>query len=204
MTVQPQTSQVTDAEAIVANAAQAFLAPKAARPDGPTTTTALLNLERSAKQQRLNIPAASLLGTWRLCFSAGKQAKFKSGEPVGSGFYIPKLAIARLTFARSDESNDSVTIANELKVGPLKIRFSGPTRYPGKKNLLVFDFTHLQIQCFGITVYNGQVGAKKRVNQAFADRPIGKLPFFAFFIATNDYIAARGRGGGLAMWIHEE
>ncbi|NEQ46439.1 MAG: hypothetical protein F6K00_24005 [Leptolyngbya sp. SIOISBB] len=187
---------------MVANAARAFLTSKAARPDGQTTTTALLNLERRAKQQRLSIPAASLLGTWRLCFSAGKQAKFQSGEPVGSGFYIPKLAIARITFARNDESSEhSLTVKNELQIGPLTVHFTGPVRYPGKQNLLVFDFTHLQIRCFGIKVYSGKVG--KRDTQAFVDTAISKLPFFAFFVATDDYIAARGRGGGLAIWINE-
>jgi len=37
----------------------------------------------------------------------------------------------------------------------------------------------------------------------FYDQPIAKLPFFAFFLVTEDFIAARGRGGGLALWVKE-
>ncbi len=200
MTVQSQPSQVADAESIVADAAHAFLTSNATRPDGSTLTAALLTLEKNAKQQRLSLPAVSLIGSWRLCFSAGKKAKFQSGEPVGSGFYVPKLAIARITFTQSNECENALAIANQLVVGPLAVRFTGPARYLHHKNLLAFDFTHLQIQCFDLTIYSGSVGNKKRASQSFEDTPIGKLPFFAFFAATNDYIAARGRGGGLAIW----
>ena len=201
MTVQPQTSQVADSEAIVANATRAFLTPNAARPDGPTITAALLNLERCAKQERLSLPAVSLLGTWRLCFSAGKKAKLRSGQPIGSGFYVPKLAIAQIAFATDDTGENQLKVTNKLSIGPLTIRFTGPARYLGKKNLLAFDFTHLQVSCFGLTVYQGKVQNKKRADQPFEATAIAQLPFFAFFSATDDYIAARGRGGGLAIWV---
>jgi len=169
-------------QSIVRNAVQGFREAGQQRPDGKTLTAALLELERATKRTKQAMPVESLLGTWRLCFSAGKKAKFQSGEPVGSGFYVP----------------------NELNMGPLSIRFTGPARYPGKKNLLVFDFTQLQVRCFGLTVYRGEVGSQKRGDQSFADTAIAKLPFFAFFAATDDYIAARGRGGGLAIWINEK
>ncbi|MEY3298237.1 MAG: hypothetical protein RLZZ597_1497, partial [Cyanobacteriota bacterium] len=42
----------------------------------------------------------------------------------------------------------------------------------------------------------GRVGADH-----FPSTPIAKLPFFAFFAATDQYLAARGRGGGLALWV---
>lgn len=155
------------------------------------------------KQTRQSIPLESLLGTWRLGFSAGKKAKFQSGQPVGSGFYIPQLAIARITFAASDTGEHQLKVMNELNIGPLTIRFTGPARYPGKKNLLAFDFTHLQVSCFGLTVYQGKVQNKQRADKPFEAIAIAQLPFFAFFAATDDYIAARGRGGGLAIWVKE-
>jgi hypothetical protein len=196
------TSLDQDPAHLLTTAAQGFLMPqKQSRPDGKTLTAALLATEKAAKLTRRSLPLGSLLGTWRLCFSAGKKAKFQSGEPQGNGFYVPKLAIARITFARSEASEDSLVIKNELQIGPLTVRFTGPARYPGKKNLLAFDFTHLELQCFGLTIYSGKVG--KRDEPSFAATPIAKLPFFAFFAATDEYIAARGRGGGLAIWIRE-
>ena len=191
-------------QTVVSDAVRGFRKSGQRRPDGKTVTAALLELERAAKHAKHPMPFESLLGTWRLCFSAGKKAKFQSGEPTGSGFYVPKLAIARISFCRTDERESSLAIANELNVGPLAIRFTGPARYPGKKNLLAFDFTQLRVRCFGLTVYNGPVGSKKRAGQSFEDTAIAQLPFFAFFAATEDYIAARGRGGGLAIWIQEK
>ncbi|MDB9529183.1 hypothetical protein PN498_24540 [Oscillatoria sp. CS-180] len=189
--------------AILDKAVQGFTRSGVQRPNGRTLTAALLEQERSTKQAKQAISLESLLGTWRLCFSAGKQAKFQSGEPIGSGFYVPKLAIARISFS-SDDSNDApLTIANQLNVGPLHIRFTGPARYLGKKNLLMFDFTHLRVTCFGLTAYQGTVNRQKRADKPFEETTIAQLPFFAFFAVANDYIAARGRGGGLALWVKE-
>jgi hypothetical protein len=36
--------------------------------------------------------------------------------------------------------------------------------------------------------------------QQFYQDSIKKQAFFAFFVITPDLIAARGRGGGLALW----
>lgn len=187
----------------LANATDAFRQSQRSRPDGKQVTAALLTLEKQAKQSKQSIPLESLLGTWQLCFSAGKKAKFQSGEPVGGGFYMPKLAIARIAFIYDTVPDHELRIANELHAGPLTIRFTGPARYPDQKNLLTFDFTHLQVSCFGLTLYQGAVG-NKRTDSSFQETAIAKLPFFAFFAATEDYIAARGRGGGLAIWIKPE
>ncbi|MEM1280877.1 MAG: hypothetical protein AAGG53_12860 [Cyanobacteria bacterium P01_H01_bin.152] len=190
-------------QSLLREAAHGFLEAGRLLPSGKELTVGLLELERTAKQTKQNLPVEVLLGTWRLCFSAGKKAKFQSGKPVGSGFYVPKLAIARITFAADDTGDSQLKVTNELNIGPLKIRFTGPARYPGKKNLLAFDFTHLQVSCFGLTVYQGKVQNKKRADKPFEAIAIAQLPFFAFFAATDDYIAARGRGGGLAIWVKE-
>ncbi|MGD1929763.1 MAG: hypothetical protein ACFB12_12710 [Leptolyngbyaceae cyanobacterium] len=188
-------------QSLLREAAHGFLESGKPLPSGKELTTGLLELERTAKQTKQNLPVEALLGTWRLCFSAGKKAKFQSGLPVGSGFYVPKLAIARITFATDDTGESQLKVTNELNIGPLTIRFTGPARYPGKKNLLAFDFTHLQVSCFGLAVYQGKVQNKKRADNPFEAMAIAQLPFFAFFAATDDYIAARGRGGGLAVWV---
>jgi hypothetical protein len=39
--------------------------------------------------------------------------------------------------------------------------------------------------------------------EAFEDLSTAQLPFFAFFLVTDDLIAARGRGGGLALWFRD-
>jgi hypothetical protein len=201
MPTDPLTLSEDAAVALIRQAVVAFSRSASPRPRGSELTTALLYQEKTAKQDRLEIPVDALLGTWRLCFSAGKKAKFQSGQPVGSGFYIPQWAIACLTLASNHGEDTALHITNELQVGPLKIRFTGPARYPGKKNLLVFDFTQLEVFCLGARVYCGSVGRQQSVGIPFAEAPIAKLPFFAFFRATDTDIAARGRGGGLAIWV---
>jgi len=204
MTMNSPAMAKTDAASLVDNAVEAYATGLKMRPDGSTLTAALLRLEKDVKQNCLMISQDSLLGTWRLCFSAGKKSKYQSGQPVGSGFYIPEWAIARITFAPNPSPEATLAIANELHVGPLKIRFTGPARYPGTKNLLAFDFTEIAVTCFGVSVYRGSVGEKKRAGKPFSERKISQLPFFSFFAATDQYIAARGRGGGLAIWSKTE
>ncbi|HEY9889068.1 MAG TPA: hypothetical protein V6D02_11750 [Candidatus Obscuribacterales bacterium] len=202
MTTSPAAPPLTpEPDACLAQAVQAFCSGAGQPPQGKALTAALLALERSAKQTRRAIAADALLGTWRLCFSAAKKAKYQSGQPVGSGFYMPQWAIAHLTFAPDVANPDQLTITNTLQLGWLTIRFTGPARYPGKQNLLAFDFTQLTVACAGWTLYQGAVPNAKRAGKPFATLEIAQLPFFAFFAATDQYIAARGRGGGLALWV---
>ncbi|MBE7382184.1 MAG: hypothetical protein F6J95_012310 [Leptolyngbya sp. SIO1E4] len=200
MTNHSATIPHADARAIVDTAVKAFRSESSQRPNGVEVTASLLALEKAAKRNRRVISPDSLLGTWRLCFSAGKKAHYQSGQPMGNGFYIPKLAIAQITFTPDKTTPNSLTIANELRVGPLGIRFTGPARYPGPKNLLAFALPHLEVRCFGLLLYRGAVGADKRADKPFEETAIAQLPFFALFAVTEDYIAARGRGGGLAVW----
>jgi hypothetical protein len=90
-----------------------------------------------------------------------------------------------------------------VQLGSMLLKLTGPARYLGKKNLLAFDFTQMQISLFGRVIYNGKFGGSKDKIEDFYERAIAKLPFFAFFLVTEDLIAARGRGGGLALWIRE-
>ena len=67
--------------------------------------------------------------------------------------------------------------------------------------MLAFDFTQMQLRLFGRTVYSGKFGSSKAKATDFSAESITILPFFAFFLITEDFIAARGRGGGLALWV---
>jgi hypothetical protein len=188
-------------------------AQSSARPNKDETIAALLQAETTAKRERLTIPFASLLGEWRLCFATGAiKDKQRGGIRLGRGFYFPKFAPASISFTQDPASSISPqdgdystgTIQNQLLVGAVRFQFTGPCRYPGKKNLLAFDFTQIQFKILGLTVYQGKIRSGKRSGQDFARLPIAQLPFFAFFWAGNHGIAARGRGGGLALWVKDE
>ncbi|MGB3199999.1 MAG: hypothetical protein WBA99_03800 [Nodosilinea sp.] len=172
-----------------------------AKLDSRLVTAALLKAERLTKQQRQQISAEALLGTWQLRFTAANKPVYKPGQPTQKGFYIPGLAIATIGFSRNDA--DQLTIQNQLQVGPTRLRFTGPAKLLPKKNLLAFDFVRLQVLVGGFSLINLPLRSKAAKAGEFATTSVAKLPFFAFFTAQPGYIAARGRSGGLALWAKQ-
>lgn len=170
------------------------------RIEGKQVTAALLKAERQTKQQRQQISSEALLGTWRLWFTAPKKPAYKAGQPTSGGFYMPGLAIATICFSRDD---DQLTIQNQLQVGPTRLRFTGPAKFLPKKNLLAFDFVRLQVLVGGLSLINLPLRSKAAKTGDFADTSVAKLPFFSFFAAQKGYVAARGRSGGLALWVKQ-
>ena len=175
---------------------------KSDRPTAKEVVKALLQAEKAAKQQRQVYPLESLFGQWRLCFTAPKNAHLKSGVALGKGFYVPQIVPAQIFFCPSQNLAEA-GITNSLKFGSLQFKLTGPARYLGKKNLLMFDFTRMELSLFNQAIYNGGFRGGKLKNADFEQQSIAKAPFFAFFLVTKDLIAARGRGGGLALWVKE-
>jgi hypothetical protein len=172
-------------------------------PKADVVVNALLQAEKYAKQQRLNYPFDSLMGKWRLCFVTGtKKIRKRGGIVLGNGFYVPRFASAHISFSITTEQVlDRGEIGNQVQLGSILLNLTGPAKYLGNKNLLAFDFTQMQISFSDRVVYNRQIRSGKTQTLDFDNQPIAKLPFFAFFLLTEDFIAARGRGGGLAIWI---
>jgi hypothetical protein len=174
--------------------------------DAKSMVTALQQAETSARQQKLAIPFLELAGEWRLCFATGaSKSPQKLGIKLGKGYYLPKFVCASIAFTPDLESTTAGTVTNQLKVGGFELKFTGPCSYPGKKNLLVFDFTQIQISVLGRTVYQGKIRiGKTDAIEGTVPTSGAKMPFFAFFWASPTGIAARGRGGGLALWVKDE
>jgi hypothetical protein len=194
----------TDFRAVLQQAAAAYRGdrPFAERPAAVQVVDALLQAEKSTKQGRSLISVQDLLGKWRLCFIADRAAH-KLGQNQGKGRYIPKfLPIASIEF--SELENEAVgAIANQIQFGSFIFKLSGSFNYPNTKNLLAFDFAQMQFSLFGKSIYQGTFPNSKILTTPVSELAIAKLPFFAFFLATETCIAARGRGGGLALWVKE-
>lgn len=177
------------------------------RPSAKAVVNALLQAEKAAKQQRLTYPLKSLLGDWRLYFTAPRKAHLKGSIALGKGFYVPQIAPAQISFgtpvSTSAQSSSQLEIGNSFQFGSLLFKLTSPAQYLGNKNLLAFEFNHMQLMLFGRTVYSGNFRSGKATATDFYHQPIAKLPFFTFFLVTEEFIAARGRGGGLALWVKE-
>jgi hypothetical protein len=175
------------------------------RPIAEEIVKALLAAEITAKQQRLTYNFESLIGQWRLCFATGtKKARERGGIILGKGLYVPKFVTIHIAFSRIPEADLSRgKISNQVQLGSILLKLTGPAKYLGKKNILAFDFNQMFLSVFGRTIYQQQIRANQGKSDDFYNQPITKLPFFAFFLVTEDLIAARGRGGGLALWIRD-
>lgn len=189
-------TELMDAESVLIAAVGTSLRPTAA-----ATVMALLQTEESIRQARTQFTESDLLGNWRLHFVSAGKVNLTTKRL--RGFFLPSFLPAQIGFQRSD-MNDSVPlcVTNQITIGLIQLKFTGPARFELKKNLLGFDFTRLEIIVLGQRVYEGAVPSS-RTNQKFQDISIGKLPFFAFFAVADGFIAARGRGGGLAMWVKQ-
>ncbi|TFI52910.1 hypothetical protein BLD44_018570 [Mastigocladus laminosus UU774] len=196
---------IADFATVLDQAVSAYRKEIGDRPKASAVVNALLQAEKATKQQKIQYPFTSLFGQWRLYFITGtRKLKKRGGIELGRGFYLPKLASAHICFAATDIADGKGEIANQVQLGPLLLKLTGPAKYLGKKNLLTFDFTQMHISLFGRVVYRQQIRGGESQTEDFYNQTIAKLPFFSFFLITEDLIAARGRGGGLAIWIRDK
>jgi hypothetical protein len=128
------------------------------RPAVAEVIAALLAAEKTAKKAKLTIPFAALAGTWQLKFASGAR-KTKRGLRLGRGYYWPSFVWAAIAFEPVTESTGNIT--NQLYLGAIGLKLTGPCRYSGKKNILTFDFTHVQVLIGGRSVYSSPIRSAK-------------------------------------------
>jgi len=184
---------------VLEQAALAFQNQTVSCPEADKVVDALLQAEKSAKQCHPDYQFSQLQGRWRLCLATGTRKIRQGGIKLKKGYYVPKIAMAQISFSTNESGAER--IGNQAQIGSLSLRFSGTARYQTKKNLLAFEFTQLQVCVGEKTLYSQAVRGGAEKEQTFSETSIAKLPFFAFFLIRDRLIAARGRGGGLALWI---
>lgn len=91
-------------------------------------------------------------------------------------------------------------VHNSVALGSVHLNVSGPIKLLSPKNILAFDFTRLHLQTFGQRIYRGHIRGGAEREARFDTDAIGHQAFFAYFWVTEQAIAARGKGGGLALW----
>ncbi len=167
----------------------------------------LLTLERSGRHQGTGLVAADLLGIWRL-----RQVwPRRGGEPSGPSSALLRGLGARLEInAAGDSANpldrawpgpagltgpgEGLGLVNAVNLGALELRFVGRARLAGPRPLLWFGFDQLQLR----------LGAKVLLQRALPPTAPQRQPFFALIGKGDGWLAARGRGGGLALWQLED
>lgn len=150
-------------------------------------------MEAISRRQGGAVEAAQLIGSWRLqrTWPRGSQ------RPAELASGILRAFGARLVIAGPGHGEE-LAIRNSVELGGVQLTFAGQARLEGKRPLLVFRFERLRLA----------LGPWRPLDRAlpqplpFDQQRAGGLPFFALIGGgvNQGWLAARGRGGGLALW----
>lgn len=147
----------------------------------------LLELERIALKDGSGIDFASLIGLWRFA-SVWKQGSDKDDRVASSllRFFLASLEIEK------KESNE-FSITNSIQFGSLSILFRGLGNLKGRQPLLPFFFECIELKAGSRVLFTRALQIPEEKNR----------PFFALISMEENgkWLSARGRGGGLALWI---
>ena len=145
---------------------------------------ALLALEQQVRQRGTGLESVDLCGGWQL------DQVWPKGSPRPasfSGLLLRGLG-ARLEI---ETSGEDLRLSNAVNLGALELRFRGPGRLVGPRPLLEFRFEHLELRLAG----------RLLLQRPLPSPPERRSPFFALIARSPaGWLAARGRGGGLALW----
>lgn len=128
--------------------------------------------------------ASDLVGCWQLSQLWSKG----SARPAAGSALLLRALGARLEISAA---GDDLVLCNAVRLGPLELRFRGPGWLVGSRPLLQFQFRTLEISLTGRIL----------LRRTLLDPPARRMPFFALICRhPSGWLAARGRGGGLALW----
>jgi hypothetical protein len=166
----------------------------------------LKTIEKESKQAKPNYSFNDLIGSWNLRFLTGtKKARKRAGIVLGKGQYLPKIVKIQITYEQDKlPTINTGRVKNSVKLGFLNLSLTGPVKFIPQKNILAFDFTTLTLTVFGLKVYDGYIKDGEIKESKFQTQSITQQAFFSYFLIQKNLIAARGRGGGLALWSREE
>ena len=147
-------------------------------------------LEKNSQKNGSGIVYEELLGIWKFQYVWGKESDEIKNIPSS----ILQVLSAKLELQRKNKEDQmNFEIKNSVNFGLLNIVFKGSAELKGLRPLLTFYFEKLNINIGNFPIFYKEL--KKPEDK--------KMPFFSLIgISTKDeWMCARGRGGGLAIWI---
>ena len=146
-------------------------------------------LEKNSQKNGSGIIYEELLGLWKFKYVWGKSNEIKN---IPSS--ILQILSASLELkSKNKEDQLNFEIKNSINFGLLNITFKGNAELKGPRPLLTFYFEELKISISNFPIFKNEL--KKPEDK--------KMPFFSLIgISIKDkWLCARGRGGGLAIWV---
>lgn len=170
-------------------------------PTPEAVVEALLIAEKTAKQSKVRHSYPQLLGTWQLGFITGtKRTRKRAGVILGAGRFLPAWVKIQLSYSQLEPDQERGSVQNSVELGPLQLILTGPTQFREKTNILAFDFTQIKVSLSGLKLYEGYIRGGQNREANFWEQSVKDQAFFTYFLVDNFCLAARGRGGGLALW----
>jgi hypothetical protein len=170
-------------------------------PNVSAVVEALLTAEKQTRQSRVRYAYSSLVGQWQLGFITGtKRSRQQAGVLLGAGRFLPRWLTIQIIYRASATNPNQGTVENLVQLGPTALVVTGPTRFWPNSNILAFDFTRMHISLLKLTLYQGYIGDGQTKEALFDTQKLKDQAFFNYFLVNDQCIAARGRGGGLALW----
>ena len=148
-------------------------------------------LEKKSYKDGSGIKKEDIFGFWKF------QYVYKKGATIidSASSSILQILYASLELSKSNNKNEShhFDMRNSIKFGILSIVFSGKAYLQGTRPILFFYFEKLSIKIFNIKLFNFLL----------KETDPKKLPFFSLIALgeKKQWMCARGKGGGLAIWI---
>lgn len=167
-------------------------APPLGLPAGLPDGSRLRQLEQRARQGGSDLEARSLAGRWRFTTVWPRRGDAAQGAPSA----LLRGLAARLEIGAPDASGE-LAMANSVALAGLELRFEGRGHLRGRRPLLQFWFDRWRLRA----------GGRSLIERSMPPRPEPRrLPFFALIgrgtsSSGEIWLAARGRGGGLALWL---
>ncbi len=175
-------------------------------PESSEVVKSLLELEKHLKKEKTACSLANLIGCWNLRFITGtKKNRQKIGIVLGTGKYIPRLIKIQIAYENDHQLTPNAgKVINSVELAFFKLSLTGPVIFIPQKRILAFDFTYLNLTMFGFRIYDGYIRNGLEKEAKFYQTEIKHQAFFSYFLIKENLIAARGRGGGLALWSRQE
>ena len=151
----------------------------------------LIESEKLAQKEGSGIGFDSMIGVWNFISVWKKDSNIK--DNLASSllrFFSAKLEIKESH--KSDESQ-KYEISNSIEFGLLTMRFLGSGKLKGRQPLLLFFFERIELT----------LASNILLSREFTKPIEKKRPFFALIEINEErgWLSARGRGGGLALWL---
>ncbi|MGA1475522.1 MAG: hypothetical protein ACO4AI_10245 [Prochlorothrix sp.] len=185
------------------------------QPAPAAVVQALIASEQQAKAHRFRHDYGQVLGTWRLTFITGtRKARQRAGIALGAGKFLPAWVKITIGYGQgalptiggqpspTPESDHQGQVLNTVACGGLKLAVGGLVQLH-RNRILAFDFTRMTASLGALPLYSGYIRQGADRERRFYQQPVKEQAFFTYFWITEQAIAARGRGGGLALWVRE-